>query len=449
MSKQIHSAAAAFASWACAHRRGASIVFLGCLLLFAPAILTSSARQEPANATTAARNAALVAATDEVLDETSALRNLAVLKPVRSSTKSRDEIERSIVKNLDEDTSPEDLHATEVVLKTLGLAPADFQYRELMVRLLREQIAGYYEPRTQQFHLADWIEVDAQRPIIAHELTHALQDQHFDLRRFQKWPKGDADAELAAHALIEGDATLAMVMYVTSNRLRALSFLQSLNTMGTSDELNKAPRAVRESLLFSYQEGLNFARTLYREGGWAAVSQAYNELPKSTEQVLHPEKYFAREAPVAVTIPELIARGKSLTGHPPGGWTRIASNVNGEWGFYLILDQFLKSPAESRRAAAGWAGDRFEAYQNGSGQLIYVSSSVWDTESDAREFFDAYMKRTRMVYPAGKLSRATVNMMALTTREHQVQAQLRGRRVVIVEAPGSVHPSRLRAMLSH
>ena len=167
-----------------------------------------------------------------MLKETSDLRQLSILRAVQSSTQSRAEIERAVVKNLDEDISPADIHAAEVTLKKLGLVPQDFQYRALMVRLLTEQVAGYYEPKTRQFHLADWIDVDGQKPIMAHELTHALQDQHFDLRRFEHWPKGDSDAELAAHALIEGDATLAMVLYVSSNPMRALTFLKSLGATG-------------------------------------------------------------------------------------------------------------------------------------------------------------------------------------------------------------------------
>jgi len=100
-------------------------------------------------------------------------------------------------------------------------------------------VVGYYEPRTRQFYLADWIDIDGQKPIMAHELTHALQDQHFNLRRFEHWPKGDSDAELATHALVEGDATLAMAMYVASDRLRALAFLKSMGATDiASEELN-------------------------------------------------------------------------------------------------------------------------------------------------------------------------------------------------------------------
>src|SRR5258708_35699467 len=133
-----------------------------------------------------------------------------------------------------------------------------------MLRVLTEQVAGYYDPKRRQFHLADWIDLDGQRPIMAHELTHALQDQHFNLRRFEHWPKGDSDAELAVHALIEGDATLAMALYVANNPLRALLFLKSLGATGmASKELDKAPRALRGTLLFTYQERLNWTSTSY------------------------------------------------------------------------------------------------------------------------------------------------------------------------------------------
>src|SRR5207237_3293789 len=170
----------------------------------------SSSQQGPQDTTTASRNAALIAATNDVLKETSEIRHLAILRPVQSSTQSRPEIERMIMKNIDEETTPAQMHAAEVTLKKLGLAPPDFQYRALMVRVLTEQVAGYYDPKTGEFHLADWIDLDGQRPIMAHELTHALQDQHFNLRRFEHWAKGDSDAELGVHALIEGYATVAI-----------------------------------------------------------------------------------------------------------------------------------------------------------------------------------------------------------------------------------------------
>src|SRR5947209_5854712 len=285
-------------------------IFLSLLAVFFVSLgLTGSAQRAPqqsATTTSAARNAALIAATVDVLKETSEIRQLSILRPVESSTQSRAEIERTLIKNVDEDMAAAQAHASEVALRKLGLAPADFQYRALMIRLLTEQVAGYYDPKTQQFHLADWIDLDGQKPIMAHELTHALQDQHFNLLRFEHWPKGDSDAELAAHALIEGDATLAMALYVANNPLRALAFLKSLGSTGLpSEELDKAPRALRETLLFPYQDGQKWVSGLYRQGGWDRVSKAFTELPQSTEQILHPEKYFAQEPPVKVTLPDV------------------------------------------------------------------------------------------------------------------------------------------------
>jgi heme-degrading monooxygenase HmoA len=445
-----------------------SILLAGAGLLQPP---TSSSQQSPQANTTSARNAAMIAATSEVLKETSEIRQLAILRPVQSSTQSRAEIERMLVKSLDEETTPAQVHAAEVTLIRLGLVPPDFQFRAFMLRILTEQVAGYYDPKTGEFHLADWIDLNGQRPVMAHELTHALQDQHFNLRRFNHWPKGDSDAELAAHALIEGDASLLMTLYITNNPLRALAFLQSFTkTNAASPELDKAPRAVRENLLFAYLEGIKWTTTLYKQGGWARVSKAFAELPQSTEQIMHPDKYFAHEEPVKVTLPDITGvlnnperrSGSSALGGGSStqvGWKRIDYDVEGEWALYLLLDEFLKSPAESRRAAAGWGGDRFAVYESAKGEVLFCSLSTWDTENDAREFFEAYVKRTVLRYPGATQSNGagpqtrnseveSENTKSFLTSSGRVMIELRGNRVAVVEGlPDRADPaSVLRAL---
>ena len=211
-----------------------------------------------------------------------------------------------LIKNLNERTTAAEMHAAEAALRKFGLAPSDFQYRPFIIKLLAEQVAGYYDPKVQEFHLADWLELESQKPVMAHELTHALQDQHFNLRRFEKWPDGDSDAELAAHALIEGDATLAMNLYLAKNPLIALAFGRSLLAGVATEQYDQAPRAIRESLIFPYFQGSIWATQLYKRGGWAMVSNAYKRLPLSTEQILHPEKYFKYERPVKVVLPDSI-----------------------------------------------------------------------------------------------------------------------------------------------
>ena len=456
--------------------------FLALITVLALAVITlpakdaarfSAQRASVASGTT--RNAAIVAATTEVLRETSQIRELSILRPVKSGAQSRTEIERMLIKNLNEQMTPTEMHATEVSLRKFGLASNDFEYRPFIIKLLTEQVAGYYDPKGQEFHLADWLELEGQKPVMAHELTHALQDQHFNLRRFEKWPHGDSDAELAVHALIEGDATLAMTLYMAKNPLIALAFSRSLTTGVATEQFNQAPRAMRESLIFPYMQGMEWTTQLYRRGGWTSVSNAFTKLPLSSEQILHPEKYFNYERPTKVLLPDLtnllnanstsgvssqqtpgtagaspasgvarsssrraIARRSLPTTHrplPTIGWRRIDSDVNGEWSYYLILDQFLNAPAESKRAAAGWAGDRYALYEGPKGQVFLAQVAVWDTENDAREFFDAYVKRTELRYPGAKPveSSPASERRAWGTSEGGVVIELRGLHVVILE----------------
>jgi len=130
--------------------------------------------------TRAAQNAALVSTTEAVLEETSEIRELSVLRQVKSGAQSRSQIERMIIKNLDTDTTPAEMHASEVLLKAFGLAPARFAYRPFLIKLLTEQVAGYYDPKAQQFYLADWIEIDGQK-LARQVLAQDQPGQFFDV----------------------------------------------------------------------------------------------------------------------------------------------------------------------------------------------------------------------------------------------------------------------------
>jgi hypothetical protein len=399
--------------------------------------------QAQTGAATSTQHTAIVSMTAAMLKETSELRELSILKAVKSGAQSRTEIERMIVKNLDAETTPDEMHAAEVLLRVFGLAPKDFAYRSFLIKLLTEQVAGYYDPKAQQFYLADWIELEGQKPVMAHELTHALQDQHFNLKRFENWPKGDSDGELAAHALIEGDATLAMTLYMAKNPLVALAFIRSLGAQeAASEQFKQAPRALRESLLFPYEEGSNWATQLYKRGGWEMVSQAFDKLPQSSEQILHAEKYFSYEAPQKLNLPDF----KSALGP---AWKRLDYDVNGEWGVYLILEEFLNDTSESKRASAGWGGDRFALYETGKPDEYFVAQlTAWDTPADAREFFDAYAKRTAKRYSDTKELEATGNRVEWQTPTGGVALELRGSRVAIVEGvPPATGPYKLLNMI--
>jgi hypothetical protein len=369
-----------------------------------------------------AKNDAVVATTSAVLVDISKIRELAPLRPVKSGTQSRQDIERMIVQNVEEQTTPAQMHASEVTLKKLGMVGPEFQYRPFVIALLTEQVAGYYDPKAREFYLADWIDLDAQKPVMAHELTHALQDQHFDLRRLSKWPHGDSDAELAAHALVEGDATLAMAHYAMAHPESLTALMASVG--GASDQITRAPRALREALVFPFEKGLMWVMQLQTRGGWSAVSAAFAKMPLSTEQILHLEKYDSYEAPVKITVPSIAASlGR--------GWSRIDEDVQGEWGYYSTLDEFLKADDVSKAAAAGWGGDRYVVYQGPNPtDVCVVQVSAWDTPEDAREFADAYARRSALRYG---IARPPIGPQPSRTGEGDIVIDQRSNRVVILE----------------
>ncbi len=419
------------------------VAMLAALLVATAPVPVAAQRRRPAPQPAPAvnpRSAAISETTEEVLRETSEIRKLPVLRSVKSGAQTRAEIEQMLIKNLNENSTPEQMRASSLALRKFGLAPADFDLRSFIIKLYTEQVAGYYEPKTQQFYLADWISLDEQKPVMAHELTHALQDQHFNLRRLEKWPKHDSDAELAAHALVEGDATVVMMQYIMRSPLRQLAMFKSMVTGGSSatEQIEKAPRVLRETLLFPYTQGSFFASEIYKRGGWELVSKSYEYLPKSTEQILHPEKYFAREEPLAKI------EWKNISGFLGKNWKMIDHDVNGEWGYYLILDQFIQSTDESRRAVAGWNGDRYVLYEGPTKDDVLIAQyTYWDTEQDAQEFFDAYTKRTTKRYGT-EPSMLASGAREWKSKEGTVIVERTGQRVLIIEGiPGNLKAEEL------
>jgi hypothetical protein len=383
-------------------------------------------------------DAAALNSTDEILKVVSRLRSLEIKHNVKSSFKTKDEIEQAVIKDLDENTPLEDFEASEKTLLKLGLIGRSFRLRDYVVSLLREQVAGFYEPKTKEFYLAAWLPIADQKRVIAHELVHALQDQHFDLRRLEGWPKGDSDAELAAHALVEGEATLVMIEYdfeqqglrIDMNKLAALTD-NMIDQEGDTDSksypvLANAPKVLRENLQFPYLYGAGFVGAVLRNGSWRALDKTYFSLPDSTEQIMHPQRFLVRDKPVKIDIPDL-----AQTLGP--AWKKADADVNGEFGYLVALAEFI--PRKTARAAAeGWGGDRYVLYENkDNGALLLIQFTTWDTESDAREFFDAYAVRTEKRYKLGSRVEARSQPRIYETSEGFAAIERRGNDVLLVE----------------
>jgi hypothetical protein len=379
-----------------------------------------------------------LADSDAILKEVAALRGLAILRPVPSSLRSRADIEAMVLKDLDESSKPEEFATSTAFLRFLDLVPPDFDLRRETVALLTEQIAGFYEPKTRHFYLADWIPLEEQRAVIAHELMHALADQHFDLGRFEKWPDGDSDAKLAAHALIEGEATAIMLQFSLKQSGLAVD-LGALplsltdvfkGSVGDGDAAHpvfaRAPRVVKQSLQFPYAYGVGFVQALLRDGSWKRVDRGYAALPASTEQIMHPAKYLAGERPARVELPDV----SRLLG---GGWRRADQDVSGEFGYLLILEGTNGEEAAGR-AAAGWNGDRYGFYVNDASKVVtFVHRSSWDSVSEAQEFFDAYAKRLAVRFRTTADGAAGPDAREWSTPEGVVRIERSGAEVLVVE----------------
>lgn len=390
----------------------------------------------------------VVGATEEILREVSELRGLAVLRPVQAGLQSRFDIERSLIRDLDEKTTPEEFDAETKTLSLLGLIPKDFALRDFLLRLLTEQVAGYYRPKTKMLYLADWLALDEQRTVMVHELMHALQDQHFNLERFENPLRGQSDKDLAIHALVEGEATAVMMDYLLKPHQLTITRLpvpltqlfeqMQLSGNGGGEVLQTAPAVVRESLLFPYTYGTQFVQYLLTHASWDRVSEAYKAPPDSTEQVLHPERFLTRDAPVEIKLSPL----EPILGKE---WKKRLFDVSGEFGYFLILSQYLdREPAQA--AAAGWDGDQLVLYEDAQKRrLLLAHLSSWDSAAEAEEFTRAYIRRlarryTRFDDKTGKRELARV----WKTSEGVVYLEKRSKEVLVIETAGSLARATLK-----
>jgi hypothetical protein len=330
---------------------------------------------------------------------TSDIRGLKVLTPVSRNFPTRDQVKQFLQQQIDEQLTPAvTLRETQFYV-AFDLLPANYDLRQSYVTLLGSQVAGYYDPDTQKMNviplngkLGDQLALIDQITY-SHEFTHAMQDQHFGLNKLgitDASNAGDNDRALAVQALVEGDATFVMQAYLLrvsqDNPLGAAAqILLSGAASGSLTLPPNTPPILQAELLFPYLPGMNFVSTLYNDGGWAAVDAVYSDLPQSTEQIMHPEKYQRHDNPVTVTF-------KSDDSVLGSGWQPLIDRTLGE--FYLQQYLLTQLPSvDAAQAAAGWGGDRFHLfYEATTHQRAWVLHLVWDTPSDGDEFNVAYQK---------------------------------------------------------
>jgi len=339
---------------------------------------------------------ALLARTDAIAKEVAKQRGLPLKKKVEQEVVDRDELHARLVKLAAEQKTQTETRAEGLALARWGMIPLDTDYLQLMVDLLTDQIAGYYDPDTKKLTISksagadpDWAEM-----LLAHELDHALQDQTFDINKFEDLPDTEGDAALARQALVEGDGVALMIELMLARKnvpppwrdpavSRELSLAMALPS---GDLLDSSPLAVREALLFPYRSGFTFVAALRRKQPWSAIDAAFKRPPRSTEQILHPEKY-PDEQPIAVAIT------------PPAAladYQVIHSTVWGELGFSVFVRSHDVDERTGTLAAEGWGGDRVitlaKPDDSKPAHAIAIARFEWDSEADAIEAHEAAVK---------------------------------------------------------
>ncbi len=299
------------------------------------------------------------------------IRGLKFLRPVDYNELRRDEIRAVVLRVLEQQISDEEFANSTAALVNMGFLPHNADLKNNLVDLLSEQIAAFYDQHTHKlfmFRGSDLRRAD-QRIILAHELTHALQDQHFGLRKLPLELKDNDDKVAATQALIEGDATLVMSFYTLEGLSRNnVGDVASLIFTQPIQKLLRAPRYLRESLVFPYMSGQEFATRLFETGGFEAVNAAFRAPPTSTAQILDPQKFLAqpRVEPVPIAWPNTGADGKR----------HILENSAGELGLRLLFKEWL-GPELGTQIASGWAGDRYRGYRLDASKNNKVLSTVW------------------------------------------------------------------------
>ena len=338
---------------------------------------------------TKADAADFAAASDEVLAQMSEITGLALRSPVKKSLRSKEQIRAHIIQEMNDDKDAAERYAGARSAEAFGLLPKGFDLDSFMIDLLTEQIAGLYDPKAHEFYVADWIHIEDQRMVIAHELTHALEDQHFQIEAWVKAARPNDDSELARESVLEGSAMVAMVEYLLQGSGRSLQDLPDIDPamlvgdMAETPLLKKAPPFLKDALIFPYIDGLTFSATVLKPSGWEALSGIFRKPPVSTQQILHPALYSSGKVPAPVWLPSV---EKALG----SDWAKLEENVMGEFGWKEVLKQFLGEP-RGKTLSAAWDGDRYAVYEEKpTKRLLLITRERLASQSLAERFFGQY-----------------------------------------------------------
>ncbi|MGB0116555.1 MAG: hypothetical protein WBP73_07090 [Terriglobales bacterium] len=405
---------------------------------------------------------------DEILEFASHDTDLPIKHKVKRRLTKRDEVQSYIEKSMKEDKDAKRLERSSAVLKKFGLLPRNFDLSNFLVTMLREQVAGYYDVKTKTVNLLNWLDAEQQKPVLAHELTHALQDQSFGIEKWMKGSeqnddkKGDPsqddianDEETSARqAVIEGQAMVVLMDYSLAptgkTLLESPQVVEALKQgmlVGTADSpaFRDAPMFLKEELTFPYRYGLDFTAALLQAGGKEmAYAGVFKDPPKTTREIMEPETYLSHEKLEPL---KMIDMQKDFKSYDP-----FDIGAMGEFDVDVLVEQYAGRD-EAKAIYPGWRGGYYfagkpKADKSAPIGVLYVSR--WSSPAKAAEFAAVYAKSLAERYqkhqglgPDGKVAndappadswRTLRGRHAWLTDEGVVVIEVRGDEVLISES---------------
>jgi hypothetical protein len=323
-----------------------------------------------------------------MLKRVSIARGLEAKRSVPGVLLDRAALIAQVKRHVARELPPEAIRNEGLALQLFGFVPTQFDYEAAEYRLLQDQLAGYYEPSDGTMYMASDLGDDEAEATLAHELVHALQDQHWDLESRSKYRPGDGDRSEAVSALAEGDATSAMfdLLGLAAGKT-ALDLPDDVFTEQIRQGMNQgpgadAPRVMRTSLAAPYIYGTLFVHALRRQGGWAEVDRAWDDAPSTSEQILHVDKWRVHEPSAAVKAPTFAALGPA--------WTLADEDSEGELGTRIAFEEWM-DPRLAAETSAAWGGDRGVLVTNGD-----LSAFAWRLRYDAGSAGESHASRARV-----------------------------------------------------
>jgi len=365
--------------------------------------------------------------------ELTKISGMKLRHPVPCDFITKAQINQFLNERVKETAKPEEVRAEELTLKKFGLVPGDFDLAKNEVDLVTEQAAAFYDYNRKKLFITDSTAPENQEPVLAHELSHALADQNFNLARYIKQGRKSDDGSTARLAVMEGQATWLMSEYLARQMGQSLEdspeMAKSMAQLGDEGGgqypvFDNQPLYLRLTLVFPYTFGMMFQDAVVRRDKQAAFGEVFRQAPLTTQQIMHPDKYFTEVKPAEPKLPDP---------HLPKGYKGLVGGTLGELEHSILLEQY----AGKERAAEispHWRGCNFELHENKkAGRVVLLYAVEWDSEESARTYFAAYREVLRKKWKAMSVTSETGDLVTGAGDDGRFELRRAGAIVTSVE----------------